>query len=85
MPQGLEGDGSAAPDLVGVVLAAQPKRMMRAAHRQHRGTGGIALVEDIDLGLGIAAELHCKQRQQHRFAGAGRPDEQHMPHVADMG
>src|SRR3546814_17764633 len=30
-------------------------------------------VEGEDLIVGIAAVLHCHQRQQHRLAGAGRP------------
>src|SRR3546814_6001763 len=32
----------------------------------------------------IAAELHGDQREQHRFAGAGRSDDQGMADVADM-
>ena len=39
------------------------ERMMCSAHREHRGTGGIALVEDEDLRAAIAAELERDQRQ----------------------
>src|SRR3546814_20024654 len=41
-------------------------------------------VEGEDLIVGIAAELHCHQPQQHRLAGAGRPDDQRMADIADM-
>src|SRR3546814_17941952 len=41
-------------------------------------------VEGEDLIVGIAAELHCHQRQQHRLAGAGRPDDQRMADLAAM-
>src|SRR3546814_4230251 len=59
--------------------------MMRAAHREHGGACRKAFVEDIDLGVRIAAELKRQQREQHRLAGAGRADDDLMTDVADMG
>src|SRR3546814_3458902 len=44
-----------------------------------------ALVEDIDLGVRVVPELQDQQRQQHGFTGAGRPDDQHMADIANMG
>lgn len=46
----LEGEARA----IGVRIA---ERMVCATHRQDRGAGRIAFVEDIDLGTRIAAEL----------------------------
>src|SRR3546814_20016355 len=71
----LEGDGPAAPHIVGAIFAAQPASMMRAAHREHSGARRVSLVEDIDLGIRVAPELHGEQRQQHRLARDGRPGE----------
>src|SRR3546814_5958653 len=67
------------------VFAAKSERMMCAAHRQHGGARRKALVEDIDLGVRVAPELQDQQRQQHGFTGAGRPDDQHMADIANMG
>src|SRR3546814_12319144 len=57
---------------------------MRAAHREHRGARREALVENIDLRVGITAELKREQAEQHRLAGTRRSDDHHMPNVADM-
>ena len=77
MPQGLERDR-----LAGV--AAKPKAMMRAAHRQRRRPRRSAHVEDIDLGIRVAPELQGQQCEQDRLACTRRPDDHHMPDVADM-
>ena len=45
-----------------------------ATHCNGGGTYGTAKIEREDLGVRIAAELKRHQRQQHRFAGAGRSD-----------
>src|SRR3546814_4777248 len=58
---------------------------MRPAHRENRGTGGVALVEDIDLSLGVTSELERDQAQENRLAGAGRPHDHHMADITDMG
>jgi hypothetical protein len=80
MPQRLERDR---PRLV-VMIPAEPERMVCAAHRQNRSTRREALVEDVDLAARVAAELERQQREQDRFAGAGRADDKHMTDVADM-
>src|SRR3546814_10674773 len=71
--------------LPAVVLAAEAERMMRAAHRQHRGARRKTLVEDIDLGIGVTPELQGEQCQQHRLARAGRANNEHVADVTDMG
>src|SRR3546814_17725550 len=81
----VEGDGAAALAGMTAVFAAKSERMMCAAHRQHGGARRKALVEDIDLGVRVAPELQDQQRQQHGFTGAGRPDDQHMADIANMG
>src|SRR3546814_12706632 len=43
-----------------------------------------AKVEGEDLGLWIAPELQRHERQQHRFAGAGRSDDQRVADIANM-
>src|SRR3546814_20145706 len=58
--------------------------MVCATHRQHRGARRKSLVKYIDLRTIVASELKCEQREQHRFAGAGRSDDQHMADVADV-
>ena len=55
-----------------------------AAHGERRGADRAAEVEGEDLGAGVAAELQRHQRQQHRFAGAGRADDERMADIADM-
>ena len=69
----------------GSAFAEAPSSWCVAAHGEHRGARRPALVEDEDLRAGIAAELQREQRQQHRLAGAGRADDQHVADVADMG
>src|SRR3546814_20552773 len=59
--------------------------MMLAAHRQNGGARRQSLVEDIDLRTLITAELQGEQRQQDRFARAGRPDNELMADITDMG
>src|SRR3546814_16533638 len=62
--------------LEGERLAVRFRRtqgVMRAAHREHRGTRGVALVDDIDLSLGVTSELERDQAQENRLARAGRP------------
>src|SRR3546814_1337746 len=48
-------------------------------------TRGVALVEDIDLSLGVTSELERDQAQENRLAGAGRPHDHHMADITDMG
>ena len=55
-----------------------------AAHRERRGADRAAEVEGENLGAGVAAELQRHQREQHRFAGACRPDDERMADIADM-
>ena len=55
-----------------------------ATHGNGGGTYGAAKIEREDLGLRIASELERHQRQQHRFAGAGRSGHQGMSDIADM-
>ena len=55
-----------------------------AAHGDRRGADRAAEIEGEDLVVAVAAELHRHQRQQHRFAGAGRADDQRVADVADM-
>src|SRR5882724_10805384 len=43
-----------------------------ATHGDGGGTYGTAKIEREDLGVRIATKLDRHQRQQHRFAGAGR-------------
>src|SRR3546814_7921959 len=75
----LEGDRARA-----LACSAQAKRVMRAAHREHRGARREALIENIDLRARITAELKREQAEQHRFSGTRRSDDHHMPAVADM-
>ena len=55
-----------------------------ATHGNRRRADGAAEVEGEDLDHGVAAELQRHQRQQHRLAGTGRPDDQGVADVADM-
>src|SRR2546421_9717942 len=55
-----------------------------ATHRDGCGAYGAAEVECEDLRVRIASELERHQRQQHRFAGAGRSGHQGMSDIADM-
>jgi len=66
-------------------IGTKAERVVRTAHRQHDRPRGKTLVEDIDLRVRVTPELKRNQREQHRFAGACRPDHQHVPDVADMG
>src|SRR3546814_9602188 len=49
-----------------------------AAHGERGGADRSAKVEGEDLGLWIEPELQRHERQQHRFAGAGRYDDQRV-------
>src|SRR5882762_2606367 len=55
-----------------------------AAHGDGGGAYGTAKIEREDLGVWIAAELKRHQCEQHRFAGARRPDHQCMSDIANM-
>src|SRR3546814_17472532 len=66
------------------MVATKAERMVCATHRQYRGARRKSLVKYIDLRTIVASELKCEQREQHRFAGAGRSDDQHMADVADV-
>ena len=55
-----------------------------ATHGDGGGTYRAAKIEREDLGVRIAAKLERHQRQQHRFAGAGRSDHQRMADIADV-
>ena len=55
-----------------------------AAHSERGGTNAAAEVEGEDLGVLVAPELHCHQRQQYRLARAGRADDQRVADIADM-
>ena len=55
-----------------------------AAHAERGGADAAPEVEGKDLRPRIAAELHRHQREQHRLARAGRPDDRHMADIADM-
>src|SRR3546814_15390136 len=61
--------------LEGERLAVRFRRtqgVMRAAHRENRGTRGVALVEDIDLSMGVTSELERDKAQENRLGGACR-------------
>src|SRR3546814_1907249 len=58
--------------------------MMLAAHRQNGGARRQSLVEDIDLRTLITAELQGEQRQQDRFARAGRRSEEHTSELQSL-
>ena len=55
-----------------------------AAHGERRRPDRAAEIEGKNLRAGIAAKLQGHQRQQHAFAGAGRPNDQSVADVADM-
>ncbi len=55
-----------------------------ATHGERGGADRSAKVEGEDLGLLVAPELQRHQRQQHRFARAGRTNDQRMADIADM-
>jgi len=55
-----------------------------AAHRERRGPDAAAEIEGEYLRAGVTAELQRHQRQQHAFAGAGRPHDQCVADIADM-
>ena len=55
-----------------------------AAHRERRGTNRAAEIEGENLGASVPAELQRHQRQQHRFAGAGRTNHERVTDIADM-
>src|SRR3546814_3763084 len=74
MAQRLERDSAR----LAIMVATKAERMVCATHRQHRGARRKSLVKYIDLRTIVASELKCEQREQHRFAGAGRSDDQHM-------
>src|SRR3546814_13355772 len=74
MAQRLERDSAR----LAIMVATQAERMVCATHRQHRGARRKSLVKYIDLRTLVASELKCEQREQPRFAGAGRSDHQHM-------
>ena len=57
------------------VISGDPERMVLPTHGEHSGARRIALVEDGDLRAGIAPELQCDQRQEHRFACASWTDD----------
>src|SRR3546814_7563169 len=80
MAQRLERDSAR----LAIMVATKAERMVCATHRQHRGARRKSLVKYIDLRTIVASELKCEQREQHRFAGAGRSDAQHMADVADV-
>src|SRR3546814_10945950 len=80
MAQRLERDSAR----LAIMVATKAERMVCATHRQHRGARRKSLVKYIDLRTIVASELKCEQREQHRFAGAGRSDDQHMAEVADV-
>jgi hypothetical protein len=63
----------------------QAQIMVRPAHAKRGGSGGVTLVENVDLGFCVTAELHRHQRQQHRLTRARRPDNQTVANIADMG
>ena len=54
------------------------------AHGERRGSDGAAEVEGEDLGFRVTAELERHQRQQHRFARAGRADDERVADIPDM-
>src|SRR3546814_17875354 len=68
--------------ILGKKSDAESLPVTTTGNRRH--PNGAPKVEGEDLIVGIAAELHCHQRQQHRLAGAGRPDDQRMADIADM-
>src|SRR3546814_9517701 len=67
-----------------LIIETAAKILPVAAHRQRRHPDRAAEIEGEHLAGLIAAELHGDQREQHRFAGAGRSDDQGMADVADM-
>ena len=76
--QGLERrNARAGREAAAEVMPVAAKGQRRRAHRS-------AEVESEDLALGVAPELQRHQRQQHRFAGAGRADDQGVADVADV-
>ena len=77
--QGLERDR-----LGGIVRQRAAEIMPVATHGERGRADRAAEVEGKDLVSRIAAELQRHQRQQHRFAGAGRTHHQRMADIADM-
>ncbi len=55
-----------------------------ATHADRGGADAAAKVEGEHLRPLIAPELHRHQREQHRLAGAGRPDDQRVADIADV-
>src|SRR3546814_12218041 len=74
--------------LEGERLAVRFRRtqgVMRAANREHRGTRGVALVEAIDLSMGVTTELERNKAPEHRIPGAVRSPVHHMAEIVVMG
>ena len=67
-----------------LVLRRMAEVLPVSAHRQRGRADRSAKVEREDLRILVAAELHRHQCQQHRFAGTGRSDDQHVADIADM-
>src|SRR3546814_3170115 len=61
-----------------------PYTTLFRSHGERGGADRSAKVEGEDLGLWIAPELQRHERQQHRFAGAGRSDDQRVADIANM-
>ena len=55
-----------------------------AAHGERRRPNRAAEIKGENLRAGIAAKLQGHQRQQHAFAGAGRPYDQCVADVAHV-
>lgn len=55
-----------------------------AAHTDRSRADAAAEIEGEDLRVLVAAKLHRHQCKQHRLAGAGRPDDEGVPDIADM-
>ena len=55
-----------------------------AAHADRGSADAAAEIEGEYLAVLVTAELHRHQREQHRLARAGRPDDQRMANIADM-
>ncbi len=68
----------------GIVRQRAADIMPVASHGERGHADRAAEVEGEDLGVRITAELQRHQREQHRFASAGRTHHQRMADIADM-
>src|SRR5690606_19272365 len=78
--QWLQSDGG--PVLVIVERASKVLPIATAGDRG--GPDRSTEIEREDLIGGVATKLHCHEREEHGFAGAGRSSDQRVADVADV-